>query len=63
MSNLLTVPETADLLRLRISTIRAWLLRRRLPYLKIGRSVRIRREDVEKLLASAFVPARPEDKQ
>jgi len=55
---LLTIPETAALLRLRPSTLRAWILRRKLPYLKIGRLVRIRRADVEQFLQRSIVAAK-----
>ena len=57
--DLLTVPETADLLRVKPSTIRAWLHQRRIPFVKLGRVVRIRRCDAEALVAASFVPAKP----
>ena len=60
MSELLTVVEAAVMLRLKPSTIRAWVLRRKLPYCKVGRLVRIRRADVDTLIASSVVPARTE---
>lgn len=60
MPDLLTVSEAANLLRLKPSTIRAWVLRRKLPYCKVGRLVRIRRADVDTLIASSVVPARTE---
>jgi excisionase family DNA binding protein len=56
-SDLLTVPETAALLRLKPSTIRAWLCQHRISYVKLGRLVRIRRGDVEALIAGSVVPA------
>ena len=56
-SELLTIPETAAALRLKPSTVRAWILARRIPFCKIGRLVRIRREDVEKFLTESLVPA------
>jgi excisionase family DNA binding protein len=62
-SELLTIAEAASLLRLKTSTMRAWILRRRLPYCKVGRLVRIRRTDVEALIAAALVPARPNDRE
>lgn len=55
---LLTVAETARLLRLKVSTIRAWLLRRKIPYVKLGSRVFVRRGDLENLLAASLVPAR-----
>lgn len=57
-SELFTLPEAAALLRLKVSTLRAWVLRRKLPYCKVGRLVRVRRADVEGLIASSLVPAR-----
>ena len=33
-SGLLTVPEVATFLRLKVSTVRAWVLKRRIPYVK-----------------------------
>ena len=58
MGALLTLPEAASLLRLKTSTLRSWVLRRRIPYCKVGRLVRVRRADVEALIASSIVPAR-----
>ena len=59
MPELLTILEAAALLRLRPSTLRAWLLRRKIPYCKVGRLVRIRRPDLERLIADSVVPACP----
>ncbi len=56
--DLLTLPEAASLLRLRVSTLRAWILQRRIPYVKVGRLVRLRRADVEALIERSVVPAR-----
>ena len=56
-SALLTVGEAAALLRLKPSTMRAWVLRRKLAYCKVGRLVRIRRADVDALIATSLVPA------
>jgi excisionase family DNA binding protein len=55
--DLLTVSESAHLLRLRPSTIRAWILRRRIPYLKLGGCVCLRRVDLEAFLERSLVPA------
>jgi excisionase family DNA binding protein len=57
MSNeLLTVPELAALLRVRVSTIRSWVLHKRIPYVKLGR-ILFDRAAVEKWVASRAVPA------
>jgi excisionase family DNA binding protein len=58
-NGLLTIAEASAILRLRPSTLRAWILRRKLPYCKVGRLIRIRRADVDALIAASVVPARP----
>jgi excisionase family DNA binding protein len=61
---LLTIPEAAGLLRLKPSTLRAWILRRKMPFCKVGRLVRIRRADVDALVSASLVPARaPADRE
>ena len=58
-NDLLTVPETAAFLRVKPSTIRAWVCQRRIPFVKLGgRLVRIRRSDAEALIAASLVPIR-----
>jgi excisionase family DNA binding protein len=47
---LVTVPEAAKLLRLQPSTIRKWLVERRLPRVKLGRRTVLRRLDLEVLV-------------
>ena len=59
---LITIVEAGAILRLRVSTLRAWILRRKIPYVKVGRLVRLRRADVEKLIESSVVPADVEAK-
>jgi len=56
-TELLTVPEAAGLLRLQPSTIRSWILNRRLPFVKLGRVVRIRKADCDSLVTESTVPA------
>jgi excisionase family DNA binding protein len=57
-SDLLTLAEAASRLRLKVSTLRDWILKRRLSYVKVGRLVRIRRSDLEALIEMSLVPAR-----
>jgi excisionase family DNA binding protein len=57
-SGLLTVPESATFSRLKESTIRKWVLQGRLPYVKLGRRVFIRSQDLDSLIAASLVPAR-----
>ena len=55
---LLRVEEAAELLALKPSTIRAWLLRRKLPRVRVGeRAVRIPLEALERLIAENTIPA------
>ncbi len=56
-TELLTVPETAALLRLKQSTIRAWIYRKKLAYIKLGSRVFTRRADIQELIAGSLVPA------
>jgi len=58
MKKLLTVIEAAEALGLKPSTIRAWLLRRKLPRVNCGRSVRVPAEAIEKFIVENTVPAR-----
>jgi excisionase family DNA binding protein len=59
--DLLTVDEAARLLHLRPSTVRDWLLRRKITYVKLGGRVFIRRTDIERLISASLVPARPDE--
>jgi excisionase family DNA binding protein len=56
---LLRVAEVAERLSLRESTIRAWLLSRRIGQVRIGRrSVRIPLAEVERIIGEGSIPAR-----
>lgn len=56
---MLTVSEAARRLGLKESTVRAWILARRITYVKVGRrSVRIPAEAIEKFIAKNTIPAR-----
>jgi excisionase family DNA binding protein len=57
---LLTVEEAAARLGLKQVTIRAWILRRRIGFVKLnGRSVRIPAEELSRLVSAGFIPAAP----
>jgi excisionase family DNA binding protein len=60
MKNLLTVAETAQALNLKASTVRAWLLRRKLPRVNCGRAVRIPADAVARFIERNTIPAREE---
>jgi excisionase family DNA binding protein len=58
MNKLLSVREAGEVLNLRPATIRAWLLRRKLPRVKCGRAVRIPADAIENFIAANTIPAR-----
>ena len=58
MKNLLTVAEAAEALNLKTSTVRAWLLRRKLPRVNCGRAVRIPAEAIAQFIERNTIPAK-----
>jgi excisionase family DNA binding protein len=60
MNNLLTVAETAEALNLRVSTVRAWLVKRKLPCVHCGRCVRIPAKAIAEFIERNTIPAREE---
>jgi excisionase family DNA binding protein len=47
---LLTVGEGARFLSISVSTLYGWVYQRRIPFVKIGRALRFRKCDLEKLI-------------
>jgi len=58
MKRLLTVAESAEALNLKISTVRSWLAKRKLPRVNCGRAVRIPAEAIAEFIERNTVPAR-----
>jgi len=58
MNRLLTVKQVSETTGWRESTVRAKILRRAIPYYKLGRSVRVSESDLLEMLERARVPAR-----
>lgn len=50
----LTVAEVAEILKLNQQTVRNWIDQGSLPALRVGRRVRIRRSDFERILAESY---------
>lgn len=50
----LTVAEVAGMLKLNQQTVRNWIDQGSLPALRVGRRVRIRRSDFERVLAESY---------
>src|SRR5579864_3184409 len=53
----LTVAEVAEMLKLNPQTVRNWIDQGRMPALRVGRRVRIRRSDLERVLEESATPA------
>jgi excisionase family DNA binding protein len=56
-TRMLTLPQTAESLGVSVNTVRAWVYRRKIDFVKIGRSVRVSEATVEKIILSGTVPA------
>ena len=57
----LTVAEVAELLKLNQQTVRNWIDAGYLPAVRIGRRVRVRRTDLDRLLEEGATARRPAD--
>ena len=55
---LLTVPQAAERLGVRPSTVRFWIWQRRIAFVRVGRCIRIGDETIDALIARGTVPAR-----
>jgi excisionase family DNA binding protein len=60
MAKMLTVAQVAALTGWKESTVRARILKRTIPFYKLGRSVRVSEDDLRMFLEKARVPAREE---
>jgi excisionase family DNA binding protein len=56
---IMTAKEVADYLRVTKATIYRYLEDGKLPYFKMGRYIRIRREDVERFVEQQMTHAQP----
>jgi len=57
MEKLLTVAEAAHLTRLSPATWRAWILQQKVTVVRLGRSVRVPIEEVDRLILKGTSPA------
>jgi excisionase family DNA binding protein len=55
---LLSVREAAERTGHKVSTWRAWVLRRKVPYHKFGRSIRIAESDLTRMIEESRIPAK-----
>lgn len=63
IGKLLTIREAAERTGHRESTYRAWVLHRKVPIYKVGRSVRIAEADLEQMIEQARIPAKEEHRR
>lgn len=56
MQDCVTVREAAERLGLRESTIRKWILQRKLGVVRLGRAVRLRTSDLDRMLKESYRP-------
>ena len=55
LHELLTVSEAGAMLRLKESTIRSWILKKKIPYVKLGRRVFVRQSDAQNAIESSVI--------
>ncbi len=56
-SKLNTLPQAAEQLGISVKCLRSWIYRRTIPYVKVGRAVRISDETIEKIINRGTMPA------
>jgi excisionase family DNA binding protein len=52
-----SLSQAAEELGVTVNTLRAWIYRRKIPYLKIGRCVRISDQTIEQIINRGTMPA------
>lgn len=57
LCQLYSLPEAAGILGISISTMRSWVWMRRIEVVRVGRSVRVRKDTLEALVNAGSVPA------
>jgi len=61
MEKLLSVKEAAEMLNISIHTVRAWLFQRRLPFVRLGRRIGLRSDDIDSFITKNYVEAQEKD--
>jgi excisionase family DNA binding protein len=56
--NLKSLPQAAEELGITLSTLRVWIYRRKIPYLKIGRCARVSDETIQQIINRGSIAAR-----
>lgn len=56
-TRLRSLPDAAERLGLSVKCLRGWVWRRSIPYVKVGRAVRISEETIQQIIDRGAVPA------
>jgi len=56
MSTMLTINEAAEALGVKPATVRSWIWKRQIEYVKVSRAVRIPRSEIQRLIAAGTMP-------
>jgi excisionase family DNA binding protein len=60
MDKLVSFKDAEALTDIKVQTWRAWAAQRKFPVVRLGRRVKIRESDLQKLIEPSLVPAAPE---
>jgi excisionase family DNA binding protein len=55
--SMLSLKQAAEELGVSINTLRAWIYRRKIGYVKVGRSVRVSQETIQQIIDRGTIPA------
>lgn len=56
-SKLNSLPQAAEQLGVSVKCLRSWIYRRAIPYIKVGRAVRISDETIQRIIDRGTMPA------
>ena len=56
-TRMLTLPQAAESLGVSVNTVRAWVYRRKIDFVRIGRCVRVSEATVQKIIDRGTMPA------
>ncbi len=56
-SDLLDVGEAAAFLHVKVATVRSWVLKSKISYVKLGRRIFLRRQDLQAFIEKSLIPA------
>lgn len=56
-ARLKSLPQAAEALGLSVKTLRGWIYRRTIPYVKVGRAVRISDDTIQRIIDKGTIPA------